>query len=221
MRALRRRIKTGDGGIDWNSVDETIGKELVSQRLHDPVPTWYEVPIKVRTERYIHFTSSMELGRSADQLIGLLKNDLESIASTTTDRGRVEPRAPKLLLVLVDFAIFAYVCYSFWTQPVTFSTVVAYSTVVIIKQTMLALKRYQTVKGARRLFTHMVSINILGILLVSTPVTVDRKVLAKDGNMVALTLAMVFATLFLAEPIAPALLTVTERGVAASSRVLM
>lgn len=242
MRALRRKTKTGDEGIDWVSVDEAIARELVSQRafvkqrLNDTLPAWYEVPIKVRTERYIHFTSSMELGRSADQLIGLLKNDLEGIVETledykstardgqevltTTDRGHVEPRAPKFLLVLFDVVIFAYVCYSFWTQPFTFNTVVAYSTVVVIKQTILALKRYQTVKGARRLFTNMVSINILGMLLVSTPVTVDRKVLAKDGNMVALTLAMVFATLFLAEPIAPALLTVTERGVAASSRVV-
>ncbi|PFH60757.1 hypothetical protein XA68_10371 [Ophiocordyceps unilateralis] len=245
MRALRRQTKTGDDGIDWTSVDKSIERELMSQKAFveqrisrdATLPAWDEVPIKVRAERYIHFTSSMELGRSADQLIGLLKNDLEGIietledyrstapctrgqeASSRSDRGHVEPRAPKFFLVFFDIAIFAYVCYSFWTQPFTFNTVVAYSTVVVIKQTILALKRYQTVKGARRLFTNMVSINILGMLLVSTPVTIDRKVLENNGNMVALTLAMVFATLFLAEPIAPALLTLTEKSVAASSRL--
>ncbi|RDA94645.1 hypothetical protein CP533_2438 [Ophiocordyceps camponoti-saundersi (nom. inval.)] len=241
MRALRRQAKSGDDGIDWTSVDKSIHHELMSHKafmeqrtISDASlpPAWYEVPIKARAERYIHFTSTMELGRSADQLIGLLKNDLEGIVNTLedysstapgstglVDKGHVEPRAPKFFLVFFDIAIFSYVCYSFWTQPFTFNTVVAYSTVVVIKQTILALKSYQTVKGARRLFTNMVSINILGMLLVSTPVTVDRNVLAKNGNMVALTLAMVFATLFLAEPIAPTLLTLTEKGVAASSRL--
>ncbi|RDA86184.1 hypothetical protein CP532_3014 [Ophiocordyceps camponoti-leonardi (nom. inval.)] len=242
MRALRRQAKTtGDDGIDWTTVDKSIQHELMSHKAFmerqttsdAPLPpAWYDVPIKARAERYIHFTGSMELGRSADQLIGLLKNDLEGIVNTledyastaacssgAVDKGHAEPRTPKFILVFFDIAIFAYVCYSFWTQPFTFNTVVAYSTVVVIKQTILALKSYQTVKGARRLFTNMVSINILGMLLVSTPVTVDRKVLAKDGNMVALTLAMVFATLFLAEPIAPTLLTLTEKGVAASSRL--
>ncbi|RCI16422.1 hypothetical protein L249_3128 [Ophiocordyceps polyrhachis-furcata BCC 54312] len=235
MRALRRQTKPGDDGIDWTSVDKSIQHELMSHKAFASLPpaaAWYDVPIKARAERYIHFTRSMELGRSADQLVGLLKDDLEGIVNTledysstapcspgAVDVGHVEPRGPKLFLVFFDVAIFSYVCYSFWTQPFTFNTVVAYSTVVVIKQTILALKSYQTVKGARRLFTNMVSINILGMLLVSTPVTVDRNVLAKNGNMVALTLAMVFATLFLAEPIAPTLLTLTEKGVAASSRL--
>ncbi|KAM4054628.1 hypothetical protein HRG_005456 [Hirsutella rhossiliensis] len=245
MRALRKQTKSGDDRIDWTGVDKAVQLELVShkafvehqQTLGTAPPSWHEVPIKVRTERYIHFTSTFELGRSADQLIGLLKNDLESIINTLedyrstaprvsnpealnqSDRGHVEPQTPKFFLVFFDMAIFTYVCYSFWTQPFTFNTVLAYSTVVVIRQTILALKRYQTIKGARRLFTNMVSINIIGMLLVSTPVTIDRQVLAKNENMVALTLAMVFATLFLSEPIAPALLTLTEKGVAAFTQL--
>ena len=61
------------------------------------------------------------------------------------------------------------------------------------------------------MFTNMVSINILGMLLVSTPVTVDRDVLDVNVNMVTLTLAMVLATIFLSEPVAPLLVTFVEK----------
>ncbi|KAK2616724.1 hypothetical protein QQS21_000336 [Conoideocrella luteorostrata] len=242
MSALRDKVKLGDG-IDWSLTDKAIHSELVSRKAFVETrapygaipPSWDEVPIKVRVERYIQFTDMFVLGRSADQLISLLKLDLERVIDTyddymstissngpvtgTKDAGHIEPRLPKFILVFLSASIFAYVCFSFWTQPFTFNTVVAYSTVVVIKQTVVALKRYQTVKSARRLFTNMVSINILGVLLVSTPVIIDRHVLENDANMVALTLAMVFATLFLVEPIAPALLTLTEKSLVAFARL--
>ena len=153
-----------------------------------------DVPVRVRTERYIQYTAGYKLGRPADQLVGLFKDDLEGIINTyedyqstspvaaPEDDGHVEPRAPKFLLVFFDMAIFAYVCYSFYPQPFTFNTVVAYGTVVCIKQAIIAFKRYQTPKSARRLFTNMVSINIIGMFLVSTPVTVNRDVLKSDVN---------------------------------------
>lgn len=237
--AMRKRSKT-EGGIDWDSVDARIQWELVSHRaLVGQQPalrardwTWPDVPIRVRVERYIQFTSLFTLGRAADQLIGLLKDDMESIINTLEDykpavhgtsaggdKGHVEPRMSKFLLVFLDVAIFTYVCYSFWEQPFTFNTVVAYSSVVIVKQTILAMKRYQTIEGARRLFTNMVSVNVLGMLLVSLPVTIDGDVLADTARFVALTLAMVAATLFLAEPIGPILLSLTEKAASSLARL--
>jgi hypothetical protein len=237
MTTLRRRADAEK--INWDAVDKSIDSDLQTLRsflqqhhagthkAQQPPPP-HKVPIRVRTERYIQFTSRFKLGRPADQLVGLVKDDFECIINTYSDYkstmakanqapddGHVEPRTPKLILVFFDILIFAYVCYSFYPQPFTFNTVVAYGTVVVIKQTLIALKRYQTPKSARRLFTNMVSINILGMLLVSTPVTVDRDVLSDDGTFVALTLAMVFATLFLAEPIAPLLLSLVEKMVQA------
>ena len=235
ISVLRKQI---EGDVDWIKVDEKVSRELISHKAFveqqagrgTEHTAWQDVPIKVRVERYIQFTATFKLGRCADQLVGLLKDDMGSIINTfedyrfsapaaSMDRGYVEPRMPKFLLVFLDAVIFTYVCYSFWTQPFTFNTVVAYSSVVIIKQTILAIKRYQTVKGARRLFTNMVSVNILGMLLVSTPVTIDKNVLADTGRFVALTLAMILATLFFTEPIAPILLTLTEKAFAVSSRL--
>ena len=238
MSILRKHSKIGDG-IDWVEVDNKIQTELTShmwfaeQRasLKSGHVAWQDVPLRVRVERYIHFTSTYKLGRCSDQLIGLLKDDLENIINTLEDYslnghgsidgrgGYFEPRMAKFLLVFIDLIIFAYVCYSFWTQPFTFNTVVAYSSVVTIKQTILAVKRYQTVKSARRLFTNMVSVNVLGMLLVSTPVIVDRDVLADTEMFVALTMTMVLATLLLAEPIAPILLSLMERLGAGLSRL--
>ncbi|KAK3175811.1 hypothetical protein K4F52_009972 [Lecanicillium sp. MT-2017a] len=239
MLALRKRVKCGDT-IDWDLTDEKINKELVSHKsfveqqegLEGGYVAWQDVPIKVRVERYIQFTSAFTLGRSANQLISLLKDDMENIINTLEDyrlstqgadkgkdKGHVEPRLPKLVLVFLDIVIFTYVCYSFRTQPFTFNTVVAYSSVVIVKQTIFVIKRYQTIKNARRLFTNMVSVNILGMLLVSTPVIVDKDVLADTRKFVALTIAMVFATLLFAEPIAPLLLALTEKCVAGSLRL--
>ncbi|KAK5991429.1 hypothetical protein PT974_09711 [Cladobotryum mycophilum] len=249
VRLVTRRQMTGlrndskAGHIDWGNADKIIESELktlktytAQQAQKEIPPSWQEVPIRVRIERYIQFTGRFVLGRPADQLVGLLKEDLEGVINTyedysltkprsseekaNRDKGHVEPRAPKFLLVAFDICIFAYVCYSFFPQPFTFNTVVAYGTVVIIKQAIVAIKRYQTLKSARRLFTNMVSINILGVFLVSTPVTVDRHVLAKTGNFIALTLAMVFATLFLAEPIAPLMLSLTEKITSGSSALI-
>lgn len=232
MRAMRVSCKLD--GLDWASIDKDIAWELVSLKTYmmqqnqpDSVPkAWCDVPTKVRTERFIQFTQCFQLGRPADQLVGLLKDDLESVINTYEDyhstasgsmaavdkaNDHKEPRIPKFTLVLFDIGIFAYVCYSFYPQPFTFNTVVAYGTVVVLKQAVVAFKRYQTTKSARRLFTNMVSINILGMLLVSTPVTVDREVLTSNVNFILLTLAMAVSTLFLAEPIAPLLLSLTER----------
>ncbi|GAB0139223.1 hypothetical protein EsDP_00007436 [Epichloe bromicola] len=237
--SLRRREDTD--GIDWKAADESISNELLPLKsfiaLHSDGErasySWQEVPIRVRTERFIQFTTCFKLGRPADQLVGLVKDDLEGVINTyedylstaprsddaKVDDGHVEPRLPKFLLVFFDIAIFAYVCYSFYPQPFTFNTVVAYGTVVTIKQTIVALKRYQTPKSARRLFTNMSAVNIIGVLLVSTPVTVDPNILADTGKFIGLTLAMTFATLFLAEPIAPLLLSLAEKMAACWNRL--
>ncbi|KAK2594345.1 hypothetical protein QQS21_007946 [Conoideocrella luteorostrata] len=235
MSRLRRSGRNGEAY--WVSVDKAVHGELCSlegynERQSKPgaiSEPWQNVPIKVRTERYIRFTRYYKFGRAADQLICLLKDDMEGIVNTYEDyllsakslpdeeppekasKSHVEPRGPKLTLVLIDVAVFAYVCYSFWSQPFTFNTVVAYSAVVVFKQTIVLCKRYQTVANASRLFTNMVAFNIWGIFLVSLPVTVDKNVLENNGNWVALTLAMVIATNFLTEPIAPLLLVITEK----------
>ncbi|OAA60636.1 hypothetical protein ISF_05675 [Cordyceps fumosorosea ARSEF 2679] len=235
-RRQMRRLREHKGGeeeqaMDWDEADRAINAELMAIKVfaaRDKAAAAGDgddaeaVPVRVRVERYIQYTACYKLGRPADQLVGLLKDDLEGIVNTYEDYqstsptaapssdGHVEPRAPKFLLVAFDVAIFAYVCYSFYPQPFTFNTVVAYGTVVCVKQAIVACKRYQTPKSARRLFTNMVSINIIGVFLVSTPVTVDRHVLDSDFNFVALTLAMVLATLFLAETIAPLLLALVE-----------
>ncbi|KAM3496926.1 hypothetical protein MY10362_009705 [Beauveria mimosiformis] len=233
MRLLRAR-SDDQKVIDWVAADKAINAELTTIKTFTAqakVVAAEDVPIRVRTERYIQYTAGYKLGRPADQLVGLLKDDLEGIINTyedyqstspataPQDDGHVEPRAPKFLLVFFDMAIFAYVCYSFYPQPFTFNTVVAYGTVVCIKQAIIACKRYQTPKSARRLFTNMVSINIIGMFLVSTPVTINRDVLKSDVNFIALTLAMVFATLFLAETIAPLLLAFVEGLVSGCSWV--
>lgn len=233
-RLLTRRQlasqRVANANLDSTAILKETRWELVSHRAFinqhlrpwDTPYSWQEVPMKVRIERFIQFTGTFTLGRSADQLVALLKDDMERVINTyedyassipdnsanMLDKGdsHAEPRWPKLILVFFDIALFAYINYSFWRQPFTFNTVIAYSTVVIIKQTILAVRRYQTVKSAGRLFTNMVSVNILGMLLVSTPVTVNPKVLENDANMVVLTLAMVFATLFLVELIAPTIL---------------
>ncbi|PMB73140.1 hypothetical protein BM221_000560 [Beauveria bassiana] len=176
---------------------------------------------KERVERYILFTRCFEVGRGADQLIGLLKDDMESIVNIYEDyrstakglpdeeapkkhvRDHIEPRLPKLMLVIFDIVIFAY--------PFTFNTVAAYSTVVVVKQSIVLCKRYQTVANASRLFTNMVAFNIWGIFLVSLPVTIDKNVLQDNGNWVGLTLAMIVAKNFLTEPIAPLFLLMMEK----------
>ncbi|KAG5952737.1 hypothetical protein E4U53_000007 [Claviceps sorghi] len=251
MSGLRRRQQDDAEDLDWKAVDEDIANELTTLEALVAAPpsavvraeqsgpasrSWQEVGLRVRAERFIQFTSGFKLGRPADQLVGLIKDDLESVINTYEDykstaaaadaaadaaysdpklyQGHVEPRTTKFLLVGFDMAIFAYVCYSFYPQPFTFNTVVAYGTVVTIKQTIVACKRYQTPKSARRIFTNMSAVNILGVLLVSTPVTVDARILADTGSFVGLTLAMTFATLFLAEPIAPLLLLMTEKVMA-------
>ncbi|KAG5965707.1 hypothetical protein E4U58_002740 [Claviceps cyperi] len=242
-------VSTGADGIDWEAADEEIANELMTLEeafLASPSSdqnvgvkelqescSWQEVGIRVRAERFIQFTSCFRLGRPADQLVGLMKDDLEGFINTFEDykstaivarigahtdskvhQGHVEPRTTKFLLVGFDMALFAYVCWSFYPQSFTFNTVVAYGTVVTIKQTIMACKRYQTPKSARRLFINMSVVNILGILLVSTPVTVDAHILDDTGKFVGLTLAMTFATLFLAELIAPLLLLMTENLIA-------
>ncbi|KAG6043029.1 hypothetical protein E4U39_005121 [Claviceps sp. Clav50 group G5] len=250
MSRLRRRRQREEesNGIDWKAADEEIANELMTLEAFFASPSsdmnveakelktscsWQQVGIRVRAERFIQFASCFKLGRPADQLVGLIKDDLEGVINTYEDykstaivvrsgadsgskvhQGHVEPRTTKFLLVGFDMALFAYVCWSFYPQPFTFNTVVAYGTVVTIKQTIVACKRYQTPKSARRLFTNMSAVNILGILLVSTPVTVDAHILDDTGKFVGLTLAMTFATLFLAEPIAPLLLLMTEKLIA-------
>lgn len=220
-----RKQKDREKAVDWEEADRTISFELTTVKTfasQAKLMAEDDVPIRVRVERFIQYTASYKLGRPADQLVGLFKDDLEAIINTyedyrstspgmvVQDDGHVEPRTPKFLLVFFDMGIFAYVCYSFFPQPFTFNTVVAYGTVVCIKQAIIACKRYQTPKSARRLFTNMVSINIIGVFLVSTPVTVNRDVLKNNVNFIVLTLAMVFATLFLAETIAPLLLAFVE-----------
>ncbi|KAG6236366.1 hypothetical protein E4U25_003833 [Claviceps purpurea] len=251
MSRLRRRQQEEEeeaDRIDWEAADEEIANELMTLEAFFASPSsdmnveakelktscsWQQIGIRVRAERFIQFTSCFKLGRPADQLVGLMKDDLEGVINTYEDykstaivvrsgahsgskvhQGHVEPRTTKFLLVGFDMALFAYVCWSFYPQPFTFNTVVAYGTVVTIKQTIVACKRYQTPKSARRLFTNMSAVNILGILLVSTPVTVDAHILDDTGKFVGLTLAMTFATLFLAEPIAPLLLLMTEKLIA-------
>ncbi|KAG6042057.1 hypothetical protein E4U41_006178 [Claviceps citrina] len=252
LRRRQRRQEDADG-VDWEAVDEDIANELTTLEAFLAAPpanhlagatkergtgcSWQEVGIRVRSERFIQFTSGFRLGRPADQLVGLIKDDLEGVINTYEDyrstspdtagsgpgpgpgsdperrqQGHVEPRLTKFLLVGFDMVLFAYVCYSFYPQPFTFNTVVAYGTVVTIKQAIVACKRYQTPKSARRLFTNMASVNVIGVLLVSTPVTVDATILADTGTFVGLTLAMTFATLFLAEPIAPLMLGATARA---------
>ncbi|KAM3484577.1 hypothetical protein MY8738_002085 [Beauveria namnaoensis] len=234
MSSMRRSGKNGE--TYWNPVEKAIQHELISLEAHieqnskaGAVPQpWQDVPIKVRVERYIRFTCCFEVGRGADQLIGLLKDDMESIVNIYEDyrstakglpdeeapkehvRDHIEPRLPKLMLVIFDIVIFAYVCFSFWSQPFTFNTVAAYSTVVV-KQSIVLCKRYQTVANASRLFTNMVAFNIWGIFLVSLPVTIDKNVLQDNGNWVGLTLAMIVATNFLTEPIAPLFLLMMEK----------
>ncbi|KAG5927297.1 hypothetical protein E4U42_002375 [Claviceps africana] len=251
MSGLRRQQQDDAEDLDWKAVDEDIANELKTLDALVAAPpsdvagagpsgsarcSWKEVGIRVRAERFIQFTSGFKLGRPADQLVGLMKDDLESVINTYEDykstaaataysdaklyQGHVEPRTTKFLLVGFDMAIFAYVCYSFYPQPFTFNTVVAYGTVVTIKQTIVACKRYQTPKSARRIFTNMSAVNILGVLLVSTPVTVDARILDDTGKFVGLTLAMTFATLFLAEPIAPLLLLMTEKVMAGWSALM-
>ncbi|KAG5983422.1 hypothetical protein E4U55_008192 [Claviceps digitariae] len=251
MSGLRRQQQQQEAadGYDWEAIDEDIANELITLKAFIAAPpsnvagvrdfgpsscSWQDVGVRVRTERFIQFTSCFKLGRPADQLVGLMKDDLEGVINTYEDykstavvttassaysnsklhQGHVEPRTTKFLLVGFDMAIFAYVCYSFYPQPFTFNTVVAYGAVVTIKQTIVACKRYQTAKSARRIFTNMSAVNILGVLLVSTPVTVDAHILDDTGKFVGLTLAMTFATLFLAEPIAPLLLLMTEKVMA-------
>ncbi|KAG5995702.1 hypothetical protein E4U52_007914 [Claviceps spartinae] len=251
LRRRRRQHQEEADSIDWEAADEEIANELMTleafiassssdvivgaKELQESC-SWQQVGIRVRAERFIQFTSCFKLGRPADQLVGLMKDDLEGVINTFEDykytaivarvarsgghsdskvhKGHVEPRTTKFLLVGFDMALFAYVCWSFYPQPFTFNTVVAYGTVVTIKQTIVACKRYQTPKSARRLFTNMSAVNILGILLVSTPVTVDAHILDDTGEFVGLTLAMTFATLFLAEPIAPLLLFMTDKLIA-------
>lgn len=238
MRALR---KCGDTEhVSWVVADKLIRAELVSHQAYAARSSasmqsrsWDQVPLKVRVERYVLFTRTYSLGRPADQLVGLLKEDMECILNTyedyersgrdekseAFDKGYAEPRGPKCILVGFDVAIFVYICYSFWPQKFTFNTVTCYGTVVCIKQAILACKRYQTAKGARRLFTNMVSINILGMFLVSTPVTVNRNILANDATFAGLTIAMVFAAIFLSEPIAPLVLFVVEGAAGLGARV--
>lgn len=236
----RRRRSGRNGETYWYSVDKAVHRELVSleafmdqqSKPGAAVPSWQDVPIKVRVERYIRFTRCFKLGRGADQLIGLLKDDMEGIVNIYEDylssaralpdeampgkeaKDHREPRLPKLMLVIFDIIVFAYVCFSFWSQPFTFNTVVAYGAVVVFKQTILLCKRYQTLASASRLFTNMVAFNIWGIFLVSLPVTIDKDVLQDNGNWVALTLAMVIATNFLSEPIAPLFLVMIQKMVA-------
>ncbi|KAJ4165693.1 hypothetical protein LMH87_007316 [Akanthomyces muscarius] len=239
----RSRRSGKHGTIYWASVDKALHRELVSleaytekqSRSGATLQPWQEVPIKVRTERYIRFTHCFKVGRGAEQLIGLLKDDMEGIVNIYQDylssaralppdedapeknvKDHMEPRLPKLMLVIFDIFIFAYVCFSFWSQPFTFNTVVAWSAVVIFKQTIILCKRYQTVANASRLFTNMVAFNIWGIFLVSLPVTIDKNVLQDNGTWAALTLAMVLATIFLIEPIAPLFLILTEKMVTGS-----
>ncbi|KAJ6780639.1 hypothetical protein PWT90_01735 [Aphanocladium album] len=234
MSRLRRSSKKGDAY--WTGFDKAVHRELVSleayieqQSKPGAAPqSWQDVPVKVRAERYIRFTHCFKLGRGADQLIGLLKDDMEGIVNIYDDylssakalpegeagnqgKDHREPRLPKLMLVIFDIIVFAYVCFSFWSQPFTFNTVVAYSAVVVFKQTIILCKRYQTVANASRLFTNMVAFNIWGIFLVSLPVTINRNVLQDNGNWVALTVAMVIATNFLIEPIAPLFLVMSEK----------
>lgn len=239
----RSRQSGKHGPAYWDSVYKAVHLELLSleaytdkqSRSGATLQPWQEVPIKVRTERYIRFTHCFKVGRGAEQLIGLLKDDMEGVVNIYQDylssaralpidgdapektvKDHMEPRLPKLMLVIFDIVIFAYVCFSFWSQPFTFNTVVAWSAVVVFKQTIILCKRYQTVANASRLFTNMVAFNIWGIFLVSLPVTIDENVLQDNGSWIALTLAMVIATIFLIEPIAPLFLLLTEKMVKGS-----
>lgn len=228
MARLRKNAK----GIDWKEVDAEIKHEIVSLKAFQEqqasqsmaVVDAADVPLRVRIERLIQFSNTFKLGRAADMLVGLQKTDLENLLELyedyratgpsedrKADDGHVEPRLPKYLLVLFDIGIFAYICYSFFYQPFNFNTVVAYGAVVILKQFILALKRYQTVKAARRLFTNMTAFNVWGIFLVSVPVTVNRNVYDNDGIFAGLLVAMTFATVFLTEPLAPLFQTVGEK----------
>lgn len=240
MRGMRARAEPGT--IDWSAVDQSIASELqtlkgyTASRLSTKaaVSSSDLVPVRVRIERYLQFSNSFKLGRPADQLMGLLKDDLEAIVETyedyqasgtkeadkDADKGHVEPRTPKFILVGLDVIIFAYICYSFYTQPFTFNTVVAYGTVVVIKQTILAFKRYQTPKAARRIFTNMVSINVISMLLVSTPVAINRHILDDDLNFALFLVFTTIVMIFFAEPIAPLMLKFVE-GVAALSGKLV
>ncbi|KAJ3499690.1 hypothetical protein NLG97_g159 [Lecanicillium saksenae] len=236
INRLRRNSTRGDAY--WENFGKTVHRELVSLESYTeqqskcgaaPQP-WQDVPFKARAERYIRFTRCFKLGRGADQLIGLLKDDMEGIVNIYQDylssakvlpeaeadertKDHREPRLPKLMLVIFDIIVFAYVAFSFWSQPFTFNTVVAYSAVVVFKQTIILCKRYQTVANASRLFTNMVAFNIWGIFLVSLPVTINKDVLNDNGNWIALTLAMVIATNFLVEPIAPLFLIMSQKMV--------
>lgn len=240
MHTLRQLTDPeGATSFTWAEFDSFINHELTplstfSVLRSEPIPS-AQVPLRVRVERFIQFTAMFKLGRPADQLVGLLKEDFERVINTLQDyqstvlqrkemlektrepkdiiadhAGHAEPRLPKLLLVVFDVAIFAYASYSFRLQPFTFNTVVAYGAVVTIKQAIMASKRYQTVKAAKRLFTNMAAVNILGMLLVSLPVIINPRVLDGTGAFIGLTLAMTFASIFLAEPIAPALLAATD-----------
>lgn len=243
---MRRRRNSGKNGeAYWATVDKAVHRELLSLEAYNEhqsktdaaPPLWQDVPIKVRVERYIRFTRCFKVGRGADQLICLLKDDMEGVLNTYEDyllsakasssadeqekmsKGHLEPRGPKLMLVILDVIVFAYVGYSFWSQPFTFNTVVAYSAVVVFKQTIILCKRYQTVANASRLFTNMVAFNIWGIFLVSLPVTVNEHVLDDVGSWVALTVAMAIATNFLSEPIAPIFLIMTQKMVVGFERI--
>ncbi|KAF2158140.1 hypothetical protein K461DRAFT_318127 [Myriangium duriaei CBS 260.36] len=171
--------------------------------------------LRQRCDRLVMACNLFKFGRTMDQLVSILKDDAatcvsvyeiyaSSMLSTTECRkgkGHAEPRAPKLLLVIVDMILFAFVDFAFYTQPFTFNTVVAYGLVVTIKQFIIYCKRYQTMVSARRLFINMAGQNVWGILLVAVPFRIDPKVFQSSTGYALLLVAVVFAYAFLTEPI--------------------
>jgi hypothetical protein len=219
-----------ESGIEWRCFDETVENEVCShgdfiKKQFDPSASVigpYNVPLKVLLDRHLRFLKTFGFGRPCDQLISLYVDYLEeflsimecynssrpsalaSQSSASGKQGHAEPRKSKSTFIIYAVLIFGYSAYSFYyTQPYTFSTVVPYGAVVIIKLTIITLKRFQTAKTARRIFTNMVAFNIWAMLVVSAPVTIDKHILEPIGNMIGLTVAMVVLHLFLTEPIAP------------------
>ncbi|OJJ55190.1 hypothetical protein ASPSYDRAFT_49359 [Aspergillus sydowii CBS 593.65] len=234
---IRRRLKhqsacknydiKSDSGEVYGKVLQTI---RTSQSYQEDIatggysPVNYEVSLRIRVERLLLFANKHALGRAADQDFQLFSGMLEEFVNVFldyesslrppgaeyVDNGYKAPRGPKIVLVGAATVIFAVSCYSFKDQELTFNTVVPYSVVVLIKQSLAAWKRYYSVRAANRMFSNMVAFNIWAFFLVSLPLLIDEQVFDSDLCMAVLTLAMTFATCFLTEPIAPIIQNLME-----------
>lgn len=222
MRTRQKRQRDPEHQSSHSAAHCAIRRELITLKsyskqratLSSASSNEEHAPLRSLVERYLKFTAQFALGRSADSLLSSHREDLEQLLNiyedydavnrnSSIDKGHIEPRVPKILLVVFDIVLFAFVGYCFWPLEFIFNTVVAYGAVTTIKQAVIAGKHYQTLKAAQRLFVNMAAWNIWTIFFVAVPYLIDEHVLEQTVNFVLLTLTMVFATCYLTEPIAP------------------